>query len=456
MINAQDYIRNRSSVDDTTSGLQAAIDTAHAAGGDEVFIPAGTWVIRTIHIKSGVFLNLTAGCVLKADTDLSKFPIIETNQSDAHHNKDRQLYHLLVMDHAEHCGLRGEGEIDGSDMAFWNPPAEGKWFYREKEQRISPLLEISDCRYVTLTGITIRNSPGWTCHFNRCDHVRIDGVTLENNLFGPNTDGFDINGCRYVFVSNCRLHCGDDAIILKAMHDARACEYINVQNCIIETNCGALAIGAETHHDIRNVVFNNCTIINSHRMLAVIMWQQGTVENVVFSNITGRCETVYGVDRPIHLDIQEHLKEDPRLGRMRNIQFHNIVCRTSGRMIMTAQDGARIENVTLRDVHIDYTSLEDSRAQCKNPGSTQMSNGSPESRVQLAVVLADNVDNLVLENVTTHWPEKLPDPGLPFHAVYGRNLKGGYINCPLWKPWSSQIPLFKFEGGDIPVHAPRA
>ena len=94
MIHATNHIRDRSSVDATTAGLQAAIDAAHAAGGDEVFIPAGTWVIRTIHIKSGVFLNLTAGCVLKADTDLSKFPIIETNQSDAHHNKDRQLYHL--------------------------------------------------------------------------------------------------------------------------------------------------------------------------------------------------------------------------------------------------------------------------------------------------------------------------------------------------------------------------
>lgn len=434
MIDITERLKLGPGAGENTEAIQAAIDEAAARGGDTVFIPGGTWKVRTLFLKSGVMLELAAGATLEADTDLSHYPMGRVDVE----NGDMGCYHLVRAENAERCGIIGAGVIDGRGTAFWKPPLKEGGFFRHWsneegiQQRISPLLEFRGCRHLTLRGITIRDSPGWTVHPFCCDHVTIDGVTIENHLFGPNTDGLDINGCRHVFVSNCRLHCGDDAIIIKASREARSSEHIVVTNCVVETNCGALALGAETHFDIRNVVFSNCTIINSHRMLAIIMWQQGTVENVSFNNITGNCMSSYGIDRPIHLDIQEHRKEDPRLGHMRNIQFSNVQCRSKGRLIMTAQDGAVIENVTVRDFHLDVPDLEDPTEACRNPGSSQMSNGSPEARIQKSAVIADNVRHLVLENVSVQWPET-PSAPVPMHGLWTRRVEDLRINSPRLK-----------------------
>lgn len=454
MINADTYLHKEQSATENTAALQQLIDEASAKGGDTVFIPAGTWVIQTLFMRSGVLLELAAGATLEADTDLSKYPKCHLDSE----NPDMGCYHLIHAEGIEHFGIIGHGSLNGRGMAFWKEPLEEGGFYREWtneegiQQRLSPLLEFRNCSYLTIRGITIKDSPGWTVHPICCEHIVIDSITIDNHLFGPNTDGLDINGCRYVFISNCRLHCGDDAIIIKASREARASEHITVTNCIVKTNCGALAIGAETHFDIQNVVFSNCTIINSHRMLAIIMWQQGTVENVSFNNITGKCMSTYGIDRPIHLDIQEHNKEDPKLGHMRNIQFSNIQCRSKGRLIMTAQDGAHIENVTIRDFHLDIPDLEDPTEACRNPGSDQMSNGSPEARIQKSAIIADNVHNLTIENVSVQWPEH-PTEDVPFHGLWTRQIKNCRVNAPNLKSSTDGVEVIVSNGSEVIHHA---
>jgi len=79
-----------------------------------------------------------------------------------------------------------------------------------------------------LRNVVIRNAPGSTVHPFNCDRVRIDGITIDNPMFGPNTDGIDVNGCRDVLITNCRIAGCDDNIIIKAAEDARSCERIAV------------------------------------------------------------------------------------------------------------------------------------------------------------------------------------------------------------------------------------
>ena len=111
--------------------------------------------------------------------------------------------------------------------------------------RISPLFEIRKSLHVVLDGFTIEDSPGWTIHPYCCDDVTIRGLTLDSDLYGPNTDGIDVNGCRDVFISDCNISGCDDAIILKATQDARSTERVVVTNCVLTTKCGALGLGAE-------------------------------------------------------------------------------------------------------------------------------------------------------------------------------------------------------------------
>lgn len=411
-----------------TEALQKALDQAAAEAGDRtVLVPAGRWTVRTFFLRSGVTLFLAEGAVLQPDPDLSQYP-----QLNHGHNKDRQPFHLMVADGVENVTITGNGMIDGCGELFWEGmmPPPNDYFHKAKPQRISPLLEFKNCRHLRLEKITILNSPGWTVHTYLCEQVWIDGITIRNNMLGPNTDGLDINGCRHVTVSNCDIRGCDDNIIIKATADAGPSEYIVVNNCILESLCAAVGLGAETASDIRYVAVSNCTVLNAIRMLQIILWDGGVVENCVFTNFTGQAMTRRGTDRAIHFDVQEHEGEAAELGKIRNILVSNFVCRTRGRILLTAQDGACLENITLRDVVLDYPEVEDPAYTVPRDTSTQLSNFSPEARVARAAVVADNVKGLTLANIVTQWPEDKTKVAVPMEAYWLRQVEGFHLDSP--------------------------
>ena len=423
-----------SSFAECTALIQQAIDDAAANGGGRVVIPPGDWTITSLFLATGVTLELSTNARLIAHDDLAAYP----KSTEQDNNKDRQPYHLIIAENCHDVTICGDGIIDGNGMAFWDPPmrqlaAEGidvpayakehnlipayhkpnhPW-YREKKARVSPMLEAKHVTRLRLRGVTFANSPGWTVHCHDCSDLVIDGITIANNLYGPNTDGLDLNGCQDVRIANCDLTCGDDAIILKSMADARPCERIVVTNCIISTNCAALGLGAEVVHAIRDVAFSNCIIRQALRAFQIEMWDTGVIENVVVSNITGTCHTEIPLQRALYIDVNYNninkasdktINEEGKWGYCRNVQFSNIVLHTRGRCVFTAPDGGFIDNVVLRDVHLLYDAIEDASETVPQYSSNQMSNHCPEARVANAAVVAQNVDRLQLHNVMTTWP----------------------------------------------------
>ena len=319
-------------------------------------------------------------------------------------------------------------EIVANAPSHW--PIDGP-FWRGWKPRISPMIELKEVTGLTITGVTIRNSPGWTVHTLCCDKVRIDGITIDNHLFGPNTDGLDINGCRDVTVSNCRITCCDDAIILKATKDARSCERIAVSNCVLKTNCAALGLGAETTSGIRDISMTGCVVEQAIRMIQLEMWEPGIIENVCISNISGRvmADEDIPMEKVIYCDIQQHLRDEPILGKIRNVVISNITAVTRGRIVLTAQDGASIDNITIRDVHMIYPEIEDSSELVKTARSSQNSNYSPETRGRNAAVVADNVTGLWLQNVQAQMPSA-GDNTIAMHGAWLRNVSDSMIDCP--------------------------
>lgn len=443
--------------------VQKLIDAAADRGGGTVPIEPGEHEVSMLTLRTGVTLHLERGSTLVACTDLDRYPRLPEG-----HNKDRQPFHLIHAQGLDGITIQGDGTIDGRGPAFWDPPlgdatlgARGS-FYRAKPRRISPLLEIRDCTNVTLRDFTIRNSPGWTVHLVCCDRGRITGVTVDNSLFGPNTDGFDLNGCRDVHVSNCNLTCGDDAIILKATPDARSCERITVTNCTLATNCAALGIGAEIDHPIRDIAFSNCTVKQAIRIIQIEMWSAGLVENVVINNIVGSTLSGVSLERPIYLDIQSHRRDvdhgDESLGTMRNILISNLACTTRGRIMLTAKDGSTIENVTLRDIHLTYPAkenghpdLEDATVTVTTGGSSQMSNDNPETRMRNAALILDNVRGLELQNLRTNWPTNTGggDPPVKYHALWARRTTDSHIDPRHLTASDPNIERFVMHESDI-------
>ena len=434
----------------------------------------------SFHLASHITLNLNLGAVIKPHIHLDDYPHI----GEAHaENKDRQPYHLILAENAEDITIEGEGVIDGDGYSFWHkpmrelakegvdidaycnehglPPVYRKknhpW-YREHAKRPSPLLELIGVRGLTIRNITIANSPGWTIHGLNCDNVLIDHLTIANCLFGPNTDGLDLNGCQDVIISNCDLTCGDDAIILKSFDDARPCVRVTVSNCIISSNCAALGLGAECINGIRDVVFSGNVIRQALRAVQIEMWDAGIIENVVISGLTGTTNAPIPLQRAIYVDTQYHGRTDGKLGICRNITMSDINLTTRGRIVLTAPDGACLENITLNNINLRYPSIEDASYTVENYSSQQMSNDNPETRAVNAVVVADNVHGLVLNNLRAMYPgegsntqgdpEALTDlnphnTNPPMLALCLRQCSEVVDNSPFLRPWAA-------DGAEVP------
>ncbi len=408
--------------------IQTAIDRVHQAGGGVVTLGAGRYVTTTIFLRSGVELNLDAGAIVQAWPELRDYPTVPL----AADNKDQSEWHLVAAVDCADIAITGEGVVDGQDEAFWEPcrsRAERPYgIFRftvrgGPRHRPSPLVQLVRCRNVRLDGITVRAAPGWAVHVFDCDGVVIRGVTVRGHRFGPNTDGIGINGSREVQVTRCDVDTGDDAIIIKATNAGLVCRNVTVTDCVVASNCAGLGVGSDVVGMVRDVVFSHCVVKKSLRMIQVEMWFAGQVQRAVFRGITGRTfpDEEIENERPIYVDIQEWVRRGGALGQVSDLEFRDIQCESRGRILLTAQDGAWIDGVTLDKVIVTVPEMEDPAVTVPRATSMQLSNFNPRTRAVRAGVVADNVRGLIVRDVEYRWPAA---PAVPMHGLCCRNVAG--------------------------------
>jgi hypothetical protein len=425
-----------------TQFVQKALDLAGERGGT-VIIPPGTFVCGTLHLRSNVTLQVENGATLLGSANIEDYA-----PGAGGHASGPQTHHFLVLNHADNVTICGGGTIDGLGPAFWEPQsAPGAWM-RAKGRRVSPMVECVGCRDLRIEGVDFTNSPGWTLHLDRCDRVFVRGLRIQNDFFGPDTEGIDINACRDVFVSDCRIDTGDDAIVLKAARESRPCERVLVTNCSLRSNAAGLKIGTETGQDVRQVVFSNCVVHNATRAVAIYACDGGTVEDVGVSNIV--CDTKNGwpLNRPIQLALVRRTADSPR-GRLRNVRITGVVARTDGRVLLWAERGSMLENITLRDIHMIYAKVDDPDPAARTADGEHFRHDNPDARAARGAVVAENVRNLVVDGLAIDWPEDYAGPD--FHALWGRNLRGGVLDVPLARPSREGVERFNLAASDIRV-----
>ncbi len=430
--------------------IQRAIDTAADAGGGVVHVPPGTFRTGTIHLRSRVALELAAGAVLKGSEDIADYPP-HPAAPNPQGNVDLQQHHLVVADGVERAAIRGQGTLDGSGLAFWDPPDTCR-FYVRKAARPSPMIEIRGATDFVLEGVTVYDSPGWTVHLRDAERVRVDGITLRNNLFGPNTDGLDITDSRDVTVSNSTLVCGDDAIVLKSLGGVN--ERIAVSNCLLQTNCSALKLGAsESIGTIRQVTMTGCVIRESSRGISLYNLAGGTFEDIVFSAIVMDCHNDMPFVCPIHINLSRHPdpERDRGIGTVRNVRISDCLVRSDARILFTAEDGARLENIALDGIHMDYPAVEDRFEEARQAVGGQFSPFSPDARAARAVVVAENIRGLTVRDVTTAWPAGCE---VPMHVLWARHVDGGLVDCPLATPSRPDVAYADVEASRLEVRPP--
>nr|MBE6191938.1 exopolygalacturonase [Rikenellaceae bacterium] len=259
-----------------TEALQAVIDRAAQTGG-VVVLPKGVYLSGALFFKQGTHLHLERGAVLKGSDDIADFPILETRIE----GQTLDYFAALVnADRVDGFTISGEGAIDGNGLRYWR----AFWLRR----RVNPqctnmdemrprLVYISHARNVRIEGVTLRNSPFWTCHLYRTERVKIEGVRFyapAHPVKAPSSDALDVDVCRDVVVRNCYLSVNDDAIALKGgkgpwadtQPENGGNERILIEDCTFGFCHSCLTCGSESIHN-RNILMRRIKVDEANRLL---------------------------------------------------------------------------------------------------------------------------------------------------------------------------------------------
>ena len=378
-----------------TLAINRAIDRCHDNGGGVVYVPPGTYLVGTVVLKSNVTLYLEAGATLLGSKRLEDY----TPQPGPSSLGDANQKHLIFARDAENLGLAGPGRIDGQGSAFWVPsgrvpllPVDG-WrdvatYDWKALDRPSPMLEFYNCKHLRIEDIRIENAAGWTLRPIQCDTVFIRGIHIKNPVIGPNTDGIDLTCSRNVFISDCLIDTGDDAICFKSERpyggDLRVSKNITITNCVLTSCCNGLKFGTATGGGFENIVFSNSVIFNDNvdakaRVIAGIALEivdGGSLEGVVISNIRmQRARTPIFIRRG-----NRHSRPDGTPGTLRGVMIENIHA-TGGLLTssVTGLQGFEVEDITLSNIRLD--SEEGGKAEWTKKEIREAEDGYPEARM---------------------------------------------------------------------------
>jgi len=403
-----------------TRPIQNAIDDCARRGG-LVYFPAGTWLSGTLFLKSNVFLYLDAGATLLGSKDLNGYPVtVQAFRSYTDNYTDKSL---IYAENLDNIGILGHGVIDGQGASFKGP------------YKVRPyLVRVIQCRDVTVSGVTIRNSPMWVQHYLACDGVLIRGIRVHSRV-NSNNDGIDIDCCERVCISDCDISSGDDAIVLKSTAD-RPTRNVTVTNCVLSSHCNALKMGTETNGGFENIAISNCTVYDTRLAgLTLQIVDGGILDRVTVSGLAMR-----NVGAPIFIRLGNRARpfqEDgprPGIGRLGNVVISGIeaVGASKTGCAIAGLPGHVIENVTLDNIRLRFTgggSAEDaSRDVPENPDKY------PEFNMFGALpaygLYVRHARNVTLRNLHAAFEQNEARPALICDDVQGLELAGCSLDSP--------------------------
>ena len=387
-----------------TAAINRTIEAASAAGGGTVHFSAGAYLSFSIRLQSNIALHLDQGATLVAATPAEGFgsydPPEPNEWGDKHQYQDFGHSHwhnsLIWGENLDNVSILGPGRIDGSKGLSlfggqgrggptrneglgplpprpagvprppgWNVPGQG-----------NKAIGLKLCRNVTIRDLTILRAG----HFAVLA-TGVDNLTLDNLKVDTNRDGFDLDACRHVHVSNCSVNTPhDDAIVLKssfALGFARACENITIVNCQVtgfdlgtfldgtfqrtmerapdrDGPTGRIKCGTESNGGFKNIAVANC-VFDRSRGLALETVDGGPIEDVTITNIVMREVS----NSPFFLRLGNRARgpEGTPVATMRRITISHVVA--SGvdpryAAIIAGLPGHPIEDVRLSDIRIVY------------------------------------------------------------------------------------------------------
>ena len=457
-----------------TDAINKAIEAAAAGGGGTVQIPAGTYLSFSIRLKSHITLHLGQGSVIVAAAEApgfgaydsaepndwgDKFQYQDFNQSHIHNS-------LIWGDNLEDVAITGPGLIYGKGLPRVNggpgrgagandtpkgnfaglpppppappPPASAGVSARGRGGNKS--IALLNCRNVLLRDFSVLQG-GWDAILA----TGVDNFTIDNVKVDSNHNGFDIDACRNVRISNCTVNTiNDDAIVLKstyALGTPRACENITVTGCQVsgydpgsfldgtfkhsqeravdrDGPTGRIKFGTESNGGFKNITISNC-IFDRSRGLALETVDGGTIEDVTITNIAMRniCNSAIF----IRIGNRARGPAGAPVGVIRRVSISHVSASDVDArypILIAGLPGHPVEDVRLSDIRVvsrGGLSLNDAARQ-------------PAALVNRfflrAAGLADPRDPYLPPEQEKAYPEPSMFGVLPAYGVYARHAKG--------------------------------
>ena len=419
---------------DNANAIQKAIDKCSEYGGGKVIIPSkNKFMSGPFDLKSDVTLYVESDAHLIANPDESVY----TKSAFKENLGEGTIW--IGGENSKNICIEGFGIIDGNGIKFMGPEEKAAFILKDFEI-IDPrphLLTLINIKNLTIRDVTFKDSAYWCLHIIGCDNVKIESVTILNNLKIRNSDGIDLDHSKNVRISNCYIESADDCICFKTRREYEEhgpTENVVVNNCIMTSTSCSIKLGSENMDAIRNVLITNCIIKSSNRGIGIQNRDEGVVENVSFDNIIveGRLfdDVWWGKAEPIYITAYKRKSDNHRdsnwrfakgqtegkVGKVSNIKFSNIDCRSENGIFVGGEPD-KISNIQFSNVQLEINKLTKYKGNLYDlrPSATV---GILET--DIAGVYVDTASELYFDNCKLKWGNNRESYFK--HATYFKNV----------------------------------
>ena len=420
-----------------TVAIQSAIDAAHEDQGGTVLVPAGTFLIGTVELKSNVILKISVQGRLLG----SERPEHYKAGNGIPSNNGNIV--MISAANAENVVIEGPGTIDGNGAKFFTgkgdmtgPGQNSAQGYFQRPH----LLVFYRCKNLSIRNVFLTASAYHCSRILECERVFLDSVRIHNRV-NLNNDGFHINSSQYVHIVNCDVACQDDACALFGSN-----KFVTVTNCTFSTRWSVFRFGGG---EAENITISNCVIYDTFGCpIKMRCGAKSRFENISFSNLIMK-----NVTGPITIGLDSARRDSSSLpsvkGIVRNISFNGIrgfvvaegkqhpdlpwpqkfrPGETRQCIVVNGVGEDVIENVTLQDIHLTFEgggTAAEAVADVPKIAGEYFEIGTPPAYG----LYARNVRGLTLNNVRFEVSKPDVRPAVDFDnvsdaAIYGMSVQG--------------------------------
>lgn len=355
-----------------TVAIQAAIDRCTADGGGTVLVPAGTFVIGTVELKSNVTLHLSAGATLLGSADGKQYHAVDAIPLKGDSTLGDGNWALLFAVNAKNVVIEGQGTINGQGAQF-HAPVRGTLAPSGLHGNQRPYHVLAyRCERLVIRDIELVDGAYHSIRVIQSKQVHMDSLYIHNRVNG-NNDGFHFISSEYVTVSNCLILSQDDACALFG-----SCKNVMITNSLFSTRWSVFRFGGGV---AENITVSNCVLTN---VFGCPMKFHGTpgsrfermsFSNLVLDQVTGPIHISIGPESRKGAESEEIKRQNAAPAVVRDISFSNIrgtvttnppqLPETSVKsteqpgekwscIALNAVGGAVLEKVSFSDIHLTF------------------------------------------------------------------------------------------------------